>query len=389
MRNDSYQLRADVLCSLGASPAACAELLTYNTPSFTVPKAGSLSYPMDDEAFVPVWREYAALARTNGFAALSEVFAQLTFPIQEGISSTPEYIDVVQNGLARKVANKVSPLESPEAVRIDIYRGLAGAIPVITTSNRSDFASLVRIFGRRNEPVPIPASMGATFVSGYNNWDRLRRSIGPTSPANNEDGFPAFNDPKREPMLFKDRFIILSSSTPYSGVDAGSLHLPENKWLHLSFLIRREHEYTHYFTKRVMHSCRNRIHDELLADYAGLKAAIGQFRADWFLRFLGLEGYPQYRTGGRMENYRGNPRLTDGAFAVLQRLTIEAALNVERFDRESVKGSAGTSVLMTLASYSLEQMASPCGFQLLASTYARESEAAACSSRSRADMALL
>lgn len=44
--------------------------------------------------------------------------------------------------------------------------------------------------------------------------------------------------------------------------------------------------------------------DELIADYAGIVAAWGRYRADWFLRFVGLEDYPRYREGGRLQNYR-------------------------------------------------------------------------------------
>lgn len=37
-----------------------------------------------------------------------------------------------------------------------------------------------------------------------------------------------------------------------------------------------------------------------------------------------------------MQNYRGQPPLSDGAFRVLQALVTDAALNLERFDAEYI-----------------------------------------------------
>ena len=68
-----------------------------------------------------------------------------------------------------------------------------------------------------------------------------------------------------------------------------------------------EHECAHYLTKRVTGSMSNNLLDELLADYVGIVAAAGTYRGDWALEFLGLEDYPAYRNGARLQNYRGSP----------------------------------------------------------------------------------
>ena len=60
---------------------------------------------------------------------------------------------------------------------------------------------------------------------------------------------------------------------------------------------------------------RNNLHDELIADYAGITAAIGHYRAAWFLRFLGLEDYPTYRPGGRLVCIAAIPRCRMGGWA--------------------------------------------------------------------------
>lgn len=138
--------------------------------------------------------------------------------------------------------------------------------------------------------------------------------------------------------------------------------IPEADWRHLSLIIRREHECTHYFTRRVFGSMQDRLMDELLADYMRIVAAAGQYRADWFLRFVGLENFPEYRKGGRLENYRGDPPLSDGAFRILQVLVKNAAESLEQFDsqhREELQPVRGRAILlMALTCLTVEELAS-------------------------------
>jgi hypothetical protein len=138
--------------------------------------------------------------------------------------------------------------------------------------------------------------------------------------------------------------------------------LSEPEWQRLSLVIRLEHECTHYFTRRLFNSMRNNLLDELIADYKGIVAATGHYRADWFLRFLGLESFPHYREGGRLQNYRGQPPLSDGAFKILQVLVKAAAENLERFEAEHTDELRETSfqplMLMGLTYLTLEELAS-------------------------------
>ena len=120
-------------------------------------------------------------------------------------------------------------------------------------------------------------------------------------------------------------------------------------------MIRLEHECTHYFTKRVLGSMQNRVLDEFIADYAGISAVVGGFRADWLLAFVGLECYPAYREGARLQNYRGTPPLSDGAFRILQALVFQAAHNLER-SVETCRDAH--SLLFALSTMTLEELAS-------------------------------
>jgi hypothetical protein len=170
----------------------------------------------------------------------------------------------------------------------------------------------------------------------------------------------AFQGIVSQKSLYQDRFILLSTG-PYSAVSAETLGLSPAAWRDASRTIRLEHECAHYFTRRVFNSMRNALLDELIADYMGIVAVAGRFRADWFLQFLGLENFPAHRPGGRVENYRGTPPLSDPAIRVLASVVRSAAHNLERLDRQR-GGAAVTSVdkariLLRLSRLSLEALA--------------------------------
>jgi uncharacterized protein DUF7005 len=293
------------------------------------------TYPLPDEPSVRAWEEYLAEAATSGvFPTLQRRLAQLRFPIARGISGTSEYQMAVRRGVLPRDSALV--LADPGALRLAIHATPAGRVPVIVAGAREDFIALVQALTRRNEPDPIPDAMGACIVGGYNNWDRVARLRAEWEAAAPEtrtsaDWDAAFAEiiPRRE--LYQDRFIVLSTG-PYSAVPAPMRTLSEAEWLELSLHIRLEHECAHYFTRRVFGSMRNTLFDEIIADFIGLVRATGRFRAHWFLRFMGLEAYPEYRASGRLGNYRGDPPLTDAAFTALQSLVVRAARTLERFD---------------------------------------------------------
>jgi hypothetical protein len=380
-------LRADVLTSLGANASEVEELLNYNQNGFAHNTlSDSLQFPLVSEAHVSVWEEYAVIAKEIGvFEALKQRLVQLQFPIQESISETEAYRAATRRGVSTQGMAEATGLilQQPERLQLMIYQSLAGKIPVLRVENREDFVALVRSLAKRNEPIPIPASMGACLVSGLNNWDRIHRyrqqwlsDIGRNrefsgkGAGSREQGesYDSVIDWSREfkriipqKHLYQDRFIILSGGF-YSGVAAEDIGIEASEWLHLSQKIRLEHECTHYFTLRLFGSMRNNMLDELIADYSGIVAANGYYRADWFLRFLGLESFPNYRQGGRLENYRGQPSLSDGAFKILMALVKAAAENLESFDTEyadKLKDNKMQALMLkSLTHLTLEELAS-------------------------------
>ncbi len=283
--------------------------------------------PAEDELFVETWEEYIRDITSQGaMAALNRRLVQLRFPVEEGMSSDPEYLLATRRGFSpdtMKAATGAKFME-PAALKVYLHQTMAGRIPVIETSNRSDFETLVRIFSHRNEPAPIPASMGACMIKGYNNWDRVARY---RQKCGEQFDFNAMKD---HPEIYRDVFLILTD-TEYSGVPAPMLGFTDAEWRRLSMVIRREHEATHYFTLRFLGSAQNHLLDEFIADYMGIVAAAGRYRADWFLCFMGLENYPAFRPGGRLVNYLKNVELSEEAWTQLKGCVKSAAENVEKY----------------------------------------------------------
>jgi len=353
--------------ALGASHAEAGELLAYNENVFDLGALTSeVRFPLPDEPFVAFWEDVEREAQTRGaFAVLRERLPQLRFPIRAGISETEPYRAATRRGVPVETLPEATGLEiaRPEAIEVVIHPSPAGRIPLLIARSRPEFVALIRALTKKNEPEPVPDAQGALMVSGYNNWSRvgeLRRRWEALDPAGRETVTWGEELQRTPRELYQDRFILLSDG-PYSAVPAADLGLDETEWREMSLIIRREHECAHYLTRRLFGSMRNNLLDELIADYAGLVAATGGFRADWFLRFVGLEEFPRYRPGGRLDLYRGKPPLSDGAFRVLQALVKSAAGNLERF--RAPREMALT--IAALASLRLEDLASEGAEELL------------------------
>jgi hypothetical protein len=360
--------RQQVLKSLGATAAVVSELLAYNHNLFD----WGLDEDLAPEPHVATWQEYLVAAQTVGvWETLRQRLVQLQFPVQLGISETAEYLASTRRGVPVPVGIKGVELRSGDRKELFIHQSWAGPIPVIFAGDRADFELLVQALLRRNEPVPIPAAMGACAIAGFNNWDRIASYRRQWELAHGgEDWDREWQRLIPQKTLYQDRFILLSDS-PYSNVAAAELGIEEELWQQRSRQIRLEHESIHYWTKRRLGSMQNKALDELIADYWGLVVAMGDYQADWFLRFLGLEQLPNYRSTGRLSNYRGQSPLSDGAFEVLQSLVVAAARNLERVHRLVVGGSTAPQLasarylVEALSHLTLEEIAAPGAVELL------------------------
>jgi len=369
--------RADILTTYWADAVQVEELLSYSDHSFAQRRPQPLvKLPLEPELHVATWMQYVAIADKIGtFEALKQRLVQLQFPIQAGISQTEAYRAATRKGSLTANMPEATGLvlQAPDQLELSIHQSFAGAIPILLVKHREDFISLVRALSMRNEPKPVPGSMGACIVAGFNNWDRIRQyrhqweTDNPMS-CSERDWATEFQRLVPQKAFYQDRFIILSDG-PYSAVTASDVGLEESEWRRLSLIIRLEHECTHYFTSRVLGSMHNHLLDELIADYRGIVAATGRYHSDWFLRFMGLESFPHYRDGGRLQNYRGQPPLSDGAFQILGVLMQAAARNLERFDdsfRSELRHPQQEAlVTIALTHLTLEELASETGDLLL------------------------
>lgn len=217
---------------------------------------------------------------------LAHKYPQLTLPIKEGMKNTEEYRDICLKGVPSpyKLDFTFNNKDSLETINTKV-----GDIEVLSLRDRNDFIHAVRALGNKCEKVEVPDSTGAIFISGLNNWEKVR--------ANLEN--------------YKDSIIILSSGN-YSNVSnkavfnvtSGEINLTKEEWTDKSIIIRKYHELTHFIMRKLHPEDIKPIRDELIADITGLIGAFGYFDERLLKLFLGIESNT-YRKGGRLENYEG------------------------------------------------------------------------------------
>lgn len=359
---DRREMRLEMLLKRTSSLKVAVELLEYNKP--LPQRVGDVRLPLAAEPHVDAWKQYATEAQSDGvFEVLQKKLVQLRFPISAGISLSPAYRAVTRHGAAPDTFPEATALhlERPEDLQLRLCPTLAGTLPTLTTGCRHDFVALVQALAHKNEPEPIPDSMGSSLISGYSNWDRInelrRRWDVSGSGLSWTEEFRERIIPHKQ--LYQDRFLILCND-PYSQVPAQALGLADDQWREMSATIRVEHEALHYLVFRLYSQLRTNVLDELWADYRGIIAVLGHYRAEWGLRFVGLHDYPTYHPGSRLENYR--KLLSDEAFTVLQTLVTDAAHNLEQIERHYTHQLTSTEnddrLLLALISQTLEELAS-------------------------------
>lgn len=241
------------------------------------------------------------------------------------IEAFEDIIDYSKNVGITKALNEKFPhgdeniiFKNEADISLEIYNSIAGNIPIFYAKNPEDFATLVNKLIYKGKGEQQLESVGASFAHGKN-----------------------------------IRFIILSNK-PYSNIPAESISLSDDLWKKYSMIIRREHECTHYFTKRFLGSSHNNIHDELIADFAGIVSATnGVYHPDWFLKGMGIDKFPKTQPEGRFPVYTKELISQDDLDAVKE-ITINAAYNVKNWsDQENVKKLPLTEKILFLCKNSL------------------------------------
>ncbi len=348
------------------------EVLEYTQNKFVKPSFSKFS---KEEKYIETWETYYKESKSLGvFKTLKKYIVQLQFPVKAGISSTEAYKNVTLRG-RENTTNSNLLLEDENAIQLIIYESkLIGKVPVLTVSNTHDFKTLVCAFSNKNEPAEIPNSMGAAFIKGLNNWDRISKL---KKAWQEEPRTTSWNQFFKEEVLpnrdlYQDKLIILSTK-PYSGVSSEALKISKDFWEEASAKIRKEHECVHLFTLHYYGQMAKNIHDELIADYAGILRVLGKFDKNWMLHFLGLESYPNYRKGGRFQNYMSD-NCSSEAFNCLITITKKAIDAIDKFDSKLgsiVSEEDRLSRIKSICEVSILNMASDQGGGLLSDVYRR------------------
>ena len=103
---------------------------------------------------------------------LAEHFPQLYLKPETGISQSEIYRAIVRRGEQYK-GDLSHFIGSPDD-SLTIESTPAGEVSVVFLKQRSDFECFYRIMAARCEPIPIPPSVGATYIGGINDWSKIK-----------------------------------------------------------------------------------------------------------------------------------------------------------------------------------------------------------------------
>jgi hypothetical protein len=332
MNNTLTLERIDQVVSIDLS----YELKAYLFNKFSLNDDYEVSSIVEDDG-IQFWKEtlFNFSGRKDIFGLLKECYSQLNFLIEKESDKIERYTDVVLRGKTNGVKLKdYLKLEDSKNIRFEVHESIAGKIPVLIIPHKEDFAKIVQSLVYKNNPVTIPSSMGAVLLNGLNNSKRLNM-IKKNWLQNNPSGdwnTEFLDNVMPNKSLYKDKMIILSTK-PYSNVKASQLGLTEDLWNSYSVSIRKEHEFTHLYTLKKFGQATDNLHDELIADYIGIIKTTWNYNKMWMLTFMGLENYPHYREGARLENYLKDSRLSSDDFRQLIKIVKNAIENIAVFDK--------------------------------------------------------
>ena len=253
--------------------------------------------------------------------ALSKRYPQLLLPVKAGMKDTQRYKDAVLKGKEIEGRPDFSLNEKDSLASVCTP---AGKVDVLYLFERKDFEHAIQALAYRCEPKEIPASMGASTLSGLINWEKIRPHMA------TDEEFLAFTADKKN---YLDTIIILSSG-PYSAVSAEDMKTDEASWTDKSVTIRKYHELTHFYSRKLFIENKEAVRDEIIADMIGIISAFGFYDTDAARRFLGIEG-DAYREGGRLQNYvedNDAAAVMDRANAIIDKLSSA----VEKLDKSDV-----------------------------------------------------
>lgn len=229
---------------------------------------------------------------------LSKQYPQLLIPITENAHKTVLYRDAVMRG--QQVCKEPDFIGSPED-SYTVEKTPVGNIGILCLGNRQDFEHALCALAYRCEPRAIPASVGANYIGGLPNWEKIRKHKQDYLESGGNDWAGEFRRFTADKSNYTDSLILLSTGY-YSNIQPEEIGLSPEDWKTKSLEIRKHHELTHFIYRKSYPGDVDVIRDEVLADYIGIKKAFGTYIPRYARMFLGIE-YDIIPVGARIRHY--------------------------------------------------------------------------------------
>jgi hypothetical protein len=102
---------------------------------------------------------------------LAERFPQLYLKPEAGVSQSELYRSIIRKGY--RYEGCLSHFTGSAQDSITREQTPVGEVTVVFLAERADFECFYRIMACRCEPVEVPATMGASYISGINDWSKI------------------------------------------------------------------------------------------------------------------------------------------------------------------------------------------------------------------------
>lgn len=232
---------------------------------------------------------------------LARCYPQLLLPVAAGMSSTEQYKNAVLRGFFPEAKPIVPGTAEDTFEQVDTA---VGSVGIWTLAERSDFVLAVQSLAHRCEPVPIPDVVGAQYIGGLINWEKIRSHKMQYHSEGGQDWSREFRRFTANKGNYTDSLILLSTGF-YSNIPPEVVELSPQEWKQKSMVIRKYHELTHFVYRKAYPGDVDVIRDEVLADCVGIQTAFGSCKRELAECFLGI------RNGRALPNARIRHYVTD------------------------------------------------------------------------------
>ena len=234
-------------------------------------------------------------------------YPQLSLGVIEGMSQSEEYRNIVRRGIMPEELSFPFELSGEE----DEYtlRTPCGEVNVLYLPDRSIFEYFIKVLAHRNEPVELPASMGASLISGINSWRKIYAHKEEYEKSGNTDWDEEFNRFISVKENYKDTVLIVSKGY-YSALKPECIDMESDEWIDKSKTIRIYHEISHFISRRLFIENKEALRDEIVADAIGFIAAFGYYDKTLAEKVLGIEN-KELNRNGRLVNYVSEEELEE------------------------------------------------------------------------------